>query len=73
MRSFFEKLFDAADRYCKQSDWKDMALLKICLFSIGLIAGWTLPKKKSALGMAAAVFAATYCLLMSKFIRIYRQ
>ena len=31
------KLFDVADRYCKESSWKTLALLKFCLFSIGLI------------------------------------
>ena len=30
-----KKLFDAADRYLKIADWKDMALLKFCLFSMG--------------------------------------
>ena len=26
------KLFDVADRYCKESSWKTLALLKFCLF-----------------------------------------
>ena len=33
-----KKLFDAADRYLKIADWKDMALLKFCLFSMGVLA-----------------------------------
>ena len=32
-------LFDAADIYLKQSTWKDLALVKFCLFSIGLLCG----------------------------------
>ena len=31
------KLFQVADRYCKESSWKILALLKICLFSIGVM------------------------------------
>ena len=34
-----EKLFYSADRYIKKSGWKDLAMLKFCLFSIGFLAG----------------------------------
>ena len=37
------KLFQVADRYCKESNWKTLALLKICLFSIGVMIGMLLP------------------------------
>ena len=40
------KLFDVADRYCKESSWKTLALLKFCLFSIGLMVGMQVPKEK---------------------------
>ena len=33
------KLFDKANRYLEICDWKDMALLKFCLFSMGIIVG----------------------------------
>ena len=63
-------LFDAADRYLKACTWKDMALLKFCLFGMGLLVGAPLPKKqsKAAAGVGAALFTATYIPLMAKFL-----
>lgn len=65
-------LFDAADRYCAQSTWKDLALVKFCLCAMGVIIGVLLPVsvKKTALWVALIVFAVTYILLMTKFFRI---
>ena len=63
-------LFDAADRYLKACTWKDMALLKFCLFGMGLLVGALIPKKQSraAAGIGAALFTATYIPLMAKFL-----
>lgn len=63
-------LFYAADRYLKTCTWKDMALLKFCLFGMGLLVGALLPKKQSraAGGVGAALFTATYIPLMAKFL-----
>lgn len=63
-------LFYAADRYLKTCTWKDMALLKFCLFGMGLLVGALLPKKRSkaAAGIGAALFTATYIPLMAKFL-----
>ncbi|MGN1101072.1 MAG: hypothetical protein ACI4RG_02705 [Huintestinicola sp.] len=33
------RLFEYADRYIKESDWKDIALLKLCLCAIGVLIG----------------------------------
>lgn len=65
-------LFGSADAYLRQSDWRDLALIKFCLFSMGLIAGILLPRKakKPAIITAAAVFAATYIPLMVKYGKI---
>ena len=62
-------LFKSADAYLRQCDWRDLALVKFCLFSMGLIAGISLPPKakKPAIATAAAVFAATYIPLMVKY------
>ena len=59
-------------RYAKESDWKDFALVKFCLFSMGLIAGTTVSEKykNPVIGTALAVFAATYSPLMAKVFRI---
>ena len=67
-----KKLFDAADRYLKQATWKDLALVKFCLASIGLMAGLLIPKKHHkpvAIG-AVLVFLVTYITLMTDFFRI---
>lgn len=66
----FYKLFDAADNYLKECKWTDMALLKFCLCSVGIIIGMSIPKgKKNTVRIAAgAVFAVTYLPLMAKFL-----
>lgn len=65
-------LFKSADAYLQHSDWRDFALIKFCLFSMGVIAGVLLPPKakKPAIATAAVVFTATYIPLMVKYIKI---
>ena len=67
-----KKLFMYADRYLQKSSWKDLALLKFCLFSIGILAGMQIPKrnKKAVSAVASAVFVLTYVPLMGKFIKV---
>lgn len=67
-----KKLFGYADEYIRQSDWKDMALVKFCLMSIGLMIGMFVPKEKRklVLPIAGLVFLLTYVPLMTKFFRI---
>lgn len=66
------KLFCYANRYLEKSDWKDIAMLKFCLFSIGVLVGMRIPEKnrKQAGCVAAAVFVATYIPLMAKFLSV---
>lgn len=40
-----KKLFCYADRYIRKSDWKDLAMIKFCLFSMGILAGMRIPEK----------------------------
>ena len=70
-----EKLFYSADRYIKKSGWKDLAMLKFCLFSIGVLAGMCIAEKdrKTVRAVAAAVFTVTYIPLMTKFFAIVRE
>lgn len=70
-----KKLFDYADRYIRESSWREIALLKFCLFAMGILAGMRIPEKnRKRVGIAAAlVFVATYIPLMSKFIRIVKE
>lgn len=66
------KLLDLGNRYAKESSWRDFALVKFCLFAMGLIAGTQVPDKykKPVIGTAAGVFALTYVPLMAKVFRI---
>ena len=65
-------LFSCANQYVKESDWKDFALVKLCLCAIGVMIGLAIPKKKKKMPLliAALVFIATYITLMTKFLRI---
>lgn len=67
-----KKLFVYADQYIQKSTWKDMAMLKFCLFSMGILAGMQIPgKHKERTGITAVlVFAITCIPLMAKYIRI---
>lgn len=66
------KLFEAANQYVKESDWKDFALVKLCLCAMGVIIGINIaPKhKKVVTEVAASVFMITYVPLMAKFFEI---
>ena len=66
------KLFEYADEYIEQSSWKDFAALKLCLASLGVLIGISLPQRalKAAKILASIVFAVTYVPLMTKFFRI---
>lgn len=39
-------LFSCANQYVKESDWKDFALVKLCLCAIGVMIGLAVPKRK---------------------------
>ena len=65
-----KKLTDAANRYLRACDWRDIAVLKICLCALGVLLGLAVPgrRKRAAAWAAALVFAATYVPLMAKFL-----
>lgn len=67
-----KKLFECANLYIQESDWKTLAALKFCLCAMGILIGLFVPKKakKPVLIGAAAVFVGTYIPLMAKFFRI---
>lgn len=70
-----KKLFCCADRYLQKSDWRDMAMLKFCLFSLGILAGMRIPagNRKKAAVTALCVFLITYIPLMAKFIGVVTE
>ena len=69
------KLFDAANQYCKESDWKTLAMIKFCLCSMGVIIGVLLPQsvKTAALTIAAVAFVVTYVPLMIKLFKVFKR
>lgn len=70
-----KRLFYYAEKYIAKSDWKDWAMLKFCLFAMGILAGMQIPEKnkKQAGWVAAAVFVVTYIPLMAKFFLVMRE
>ena len=70
-----KKLLAFGNRYAKQSTWKDFALVKLCLFSIGLVVGTLVSEqyKRAVIIVAICVFAATYIPLIVKMIRVARE
>ena len=38
-------LFKLADSYVEKSDWKDLAMIKICLCGLGMVIGSSLSPK----------------------------
>lgn len=67
--------FDIGNRYMEASDWKDMALVKFCLFSMGVLVCALLPDsvRSTAAWIAGGVFVVTYIPLMAKVFRIMRE
>ena len=67
-----KKLFDAADMYLRQSNWKDLALVKFCLAAAGTLLGMQVPKekRKAVMVLAGGIFVVTYIPLMVKFFQI---
>lgn len=67
-----KKLFDLANEYVKQSDWKDLALIKLCLCAMGILIGCSVPHryKKIVITGSVAVFFITYIPLMAKLCKL---
>ena len=67
-----KRIFASADEFVKQSGWKDLAVIKLCLFSVGLLVGLRITGtcKKGVRIAASAVFTLTYIPLMVKYLKI---
>lgn len=67
-----KRIFASADEFVRESDWKDLAVLKFCLLSLGLLAGMQIAEKckKSVRIAASTVFILTYVPLMAKYLKI---
>ena len=68
------KLFDKANEYLKSCNWRDMALLKFCLFSMGVLVGTHISckNKKVANIISGIVFINNTFLYMQKIINKIR-
>lgn len=66
------KLLEYGNQYAKESDWKDFALVKFCLCSMGIMIGTQVTPKhrKRVIALSAMVFLITYIPLMAKFFKI---
>ena len=65
-------LLEFGNRYARQSSWKDYALVKFCLFAMGLAAGTKVTdrvKEKTRI-VSAVVFVLTYIPLMAKVFKV---
>lgn len=67
-----KRVFDSANEYLRQSDWKDLAVLKLCLLSIGLLAGMEVPERarKGTRIATCVLFTLTYIPAMGKYLAI---
>ena len=68
-------LLKLGDAYAKESTWKDFALVKGCLFAMGILVALRLPLRAlpTARKWARRLFVATYVPLMAKFFRVARN
>lgn len=65
-------LWKYAQKYKEEMTIADFALLKVCLFSAGLLAGMAVPKKNKtkAAAWAGTAFLFSYAPLITKFLGI---
>lgn len=70
-----EKLISMANQYVKESDWKLIAMLKMCLLSLGLMIGISMPKKHRDMVFTVCmpVFFITYIPMMVKLYRLVKE
>lgn len=64
-----KRLTDYAGDYLQTADWKILALLKTCLFAVGLGIGCLVPEKrrKPVFLASLGVYLLTYLPLMARF------
>jgi hypothetical protein len=72
-----KKLLSLADAWLGCATWRDLALVKLCLFAAGVLAGLSLPLRKRdrwiAMGATGTAFLAAYIPVMVKFIGVVRR
>ena len=68
-----KRLLELANRYVAASDWKTIAALKFCLFSLGILAALWIPRRnrRTVALWAGLVFLLTYIPLIRKLYRVW--
>ncbi len=68
-----KELFALGNDYAAQSYWVDFAFVKVCLFSLGLIAGTAVADKHkiNVRLVTAPIAAATYAFLMFRLLVVF--
>ncbi|MEE0435888.1 MAG: permease of phosphate ABC transporter [Peptococcaceae bacterium] len=68
-------LFDTADAWLAKSSWKDLALVKFCLFFMGILVALRLPKRTApkVRKWARWGFVLTYVPLMAKYAYVVKK
>ena len=49
-----KRLFELGNQYVRESDWKDLALVKFCLCAMGIMIGTQIPTKHKKVVVAGA-------------------
>lgn len=70
-----KELLEYGNKYLQKSSWKDIGIIKFCLFCFGLLAGTYIPKRgvKCARIMAFIGFAAAIIPIMAKFLTVITE
>ncbi|MBE6988424.1 MAG: permease of phosphate ABC transporter [Clostridia bacterium] len=70
-----EKLLKMANDYIKTMDWKDITLVKLCVFFAGVALGSLVSprNKKTVFFMALVIFVASYIPCMVKLVQFYLE
>lgn len=72
---FMERMLNAATQFCKESDWTNIAHLKLAVGSLGILVGMGItPKnKKLLIPLSIIVFIVSYAISMCKFGKILKE
>lgn len=70
-----KKCLGLAEEYIKGMSIWDMAFLKICLYTAGLLMGMAVPKKhgREVAFVATGTFVVTYLMVMLPFLKLIEE
>jgi len=70
-----KQLLRGSKQYIRSMDLCDMALIKLCLLSVGILIGLCIPSrsKKCMALLASILFGGTFIPLMGKFVPAVRD